>query len=93
MTITRKTQTYPSDGSTEKLSFTAGPFQGIIFSYGAVRFIEERDRLLIKFDYKIHSDKPDDFHEPGFRSELADHLDELLRHGLINNSLVYTGGT
>jgi hypothetical protein len=91
MTTTRKTQTYPTDGSTEKLSFTAGPYHGIIFSYGAVKFIEERDRLLIKFDYTVYN-RPSDFDEQGFKWEIQEHLHELLYLGLFNNSLVYTGG-
>ena len=95
MTTTRRTVSHPSDGSIEKLSFTAGPFAGIIFSYGRVQFIEEADQLRIKFNYDVHSLPAgvDSYDETIFKNEIGAHLLELLHLGLYTNSLVYTGGS
>jgi hypothetical protein len=96
MTTTQKTSRkileHPSDGSIRKFSFTDGLFEGIIFSYGRVQLIETRDQLCIKYDYEIYN-RPENFHEAGFKTELNDHLYELLILGLAENSLVYTNGT
>lgn len=75
-----------------KLSFTDGSYAGIIFSYGRVQLIEQGDTLCIKFEYEVYN-RPKDLDEAGFKHCIFEHLEELLLLGLIDNSLVYAGGT
>jgi len=74
------------------IKLTDKPYEGIIFSYGAVSFEEVDDHLKIKFDYDIHNDAGYDLVKEEFEQYLGDFLQELIRYGLENNELIYTGG-
>ena len=76
------------------LQLTEGPYEGIIFSYGGVKFEEnkEQDRLHVKFDYTIHDNEPDDLDKPAFEKELGDFLVELVVYQMAEKNLIYKGG-
>lgn len=82
-------------GPIEALSFTEGPFAGIIFSYSRVQLLEDKknDQLAIKFDYDIIENPLEEFDVEEFEQELGAHLTDLLYQGVVNNSIIYTGGT
>jgi hypothetical protein len=76
------------------LELTSGPYQGIIFSYGAVKFEEntELDHLRVKFEYNIHDVEPDDLDKVAFEKELGDFLLEIILYQMEEKSLIYKGG-
>jgi hypothetical protein len=71
------------------------PFAGIIYSYGKVSFEEDdaNDKLTINFDYEILDTASKEFGsmEP-FEKCIGEILQELIHHGIAENSLTYTGG-
>jgi len=82
-------------GAIEALSFTDGPFAGIIFSYSKVQLLEDtkNDQLALKFDYDILENPLAEFEVEEFEQALGDHLVDLLKNGIDANTLIYTGGT
>ena len=70
------------------------PYSGIIFTYGKVRFEEdtENDKLKIHFEYELLDDGDKSFDKEIFQQYLGVLLQELIREGLMNNNLTYTGG-
>ena len=70
------------------------PYSGIIFTYGKVQFIEdtEGDKLKIHFEYEVLDNSNKVWDKPIFEQYLGVLLQELIREGLMNNSLTYTGG-
>lgn len=84
-----------NDSNVEALMLTEGIHKGIIFSYGKVKFEEKEDeeKLKIHFDYEIHDDGGVLFEQEELEKELGDFLMELLQEQLINNEVVYTGGS
>lgn len=66
-----------------------GPYAGIMYRYGRVQLIEEDDALRIKFEYEIDDgSRLDD----NFVQYIGPILVELIEQGVLNNSIVYTGG-
>lgn len=76
------------------LELTTGPYSGIIFSYGGVKFEEnkEEDRLHVKFDYTIHENEPEDLDKVAFEKEIGDFLLEIVLYQIEEKSLIYKGG-
>jgi len=78
-------------GELHALSFTEGPFAGIIFSYTDVSFEEdkENDKLRIGYEYHVHSVPYDKngYDVTSFEKELGDFVVELLYYGLEKNHL------
>lgn len=74
------------------IKLTDKPYEGIIFSYGRVSFDEQEDNLKINFHYDIHDDAGYELDQKEFEQYLGDFLQELLRYGLENNEIIYTGG-
>lgn len=72
------------------IQLTQGPYCGIIYKYGRVELIEEGDQLRIKFEYELKDKSIMDEH---FIDYIGDILTELITDGIINNDIVYTGGT
>jgi hypothetical protein len=71
------------------------PFSGIIYSYGRVEFEEDEanSHLKLKFEYEIHDKNGKEFSDTApFESYIGDILQELIHHGIAENSLTYTGG-
>jgi len=78
----------------QAIKLTEGAFEGIIYTYGKVSFDEKDDTLYLKFDYEIldSADKGMIDMKP-FEAYIGDILQELLRQGVAENNLTYTGGT
>lgn len=66
-----------------------GPYAGIIYRYGRVRLLEEHDTLRVSFEYETQDGTQMDSE---FGQYIGPILTELIEHGLIRNSIVYTGG-
>jgi hypothetical protein len=85
---------------TTALKFLEGKYEGMIFSYGEVKFVEHGDEnsVSLKFDYDIHR-KPtnyadDDMIDMGeVEYVLGGFLLELIQEQLGKNELIFTGGT
>lgn len=84
---------------TVAIKITDGIFNGMVFSYGAVKFIEhgDEDAVTLKFDYDIHR-YPHGVTEETINGEdleyvLGGLLTELIKQQLENNELIFTGGT
>jgi hypothetical protein len=81
---------------TIALKLLEGKYEGLIFSYDKVEFVEHGDEnaVTLKFGYEIHR-KPEglevDFDELEY--VLGGFLTELIQEQLGNNELIFTGGT
>lgn len=79
---------------THALSWTDGPFAGMVFTYNSIKFVEdkERDKLVIKFDYTV-LEIPDEYSEYStaeLEKNLGDFIIELLYYGLERDMLGFT---
>ena len=82
---------------TIALKLLEGKYEGLIFSYGKVEFVEHGDEnaVTLKFDYEIHR-KPKDMEDIDFDEleyVLGGFLTELIQEQLGKNELIFTGGT
>lgn len=73
----------------------SGPYEGIIFTYGMVKLVEDGDSLILKFDYDVHEvpEGLEDYDADGLEKELGDFLVELIEYGLMTDTLGVTDGT
>ena len=75
-----------------RLKLTTGPYAGIIFSYGGVRFDEQGDTCKLHFEYEVHEDEGVTY----VTSELENYLGDLLQFIIVDqlqkNEITYTGG-
>lgn len=71
------------------------PYSGIIFTYGKVSFDEDdvNVKLKINFEYEILDSASKEWDKELFEEYLGDFLQELIRDGIEQNNLTYTGGT
>jgi hypothetical protein len=71
------------------------PYSGIIFTYGKVSFDEDdaNMKLKINFEYEILDSANKEWDKELFEEYLGDFLQELIRDGIEQNNLTYTGGT
>jgi hypothetical protein len=79
----------------QTIKLTAGPFSGIIYTYGKIQFQEDEqhDCVRLKFQYDIidYADKV--LHDAAsFESYIGSILEELIYIGVKENSITYTGG-
>ena len=81
-----------SQNGIQAIKLTEEPYSGIIFTYGKVEFIEDGDKLRIKFDYDVHDNAGKDCESKEFEQYLGDFLQELIVWGVVNNDITYTGG-
>ena len=90
-------KTEASGQYTVALKLLEGTYEGMIFSYDKVEFIEHGDEnaVTLKFGYEIHLKPPGmeeiDFDELEY--VLGGFLQELIQEQLAKNELVFTGGT
>lgn len=90
-------KTEVSGQHTVAIKLLEGKYEGLIFSYGKVEFIEHGDEnaATLKFNYDIHS-KPKNIDEIDFNEleyVLGGFLTELIVEQISKNELVFTGGT
>ena len=87
---------HKDDDSLFAIEFTDPPYQGIIVSYGEVKFpdnLDESETCTISFDYDIIDDKGIEYDVNEFEKYIGDFLLELIAFQLSRNEVVYTGGT
>lgn len=83
-----------ADGELHALAFTTGQFADIIFSYTAVKFVENDNSLTIAFEYHLH-DVPHhlrDFDTEVFEKELGDFITALLYYGIERDKMGFIDG-
>ena len=82
---------------TVALKILEGKYEGMIFSYGEVKFVEhgDEDAVTLKFDYEIHKNPGnlDTFDKEEVEYILGGFLQDLIQEQLKKNELIYTGGT
>lgn len=66
-----------------------GPYAGVVYKYGKVQLIEDGEHLRIKFEYNLLDGSKLDNE---FVQYIGPILTEMIEEGVLNNSLVYTGG-
>lgn len=84
-----KTLGLDEDTNTFILEFEEGVGSGIPFSFKTVEFIEDEDKLRLKFDYNLHDLLPENFDKSTFEQCLGDFLLECIMSGINNKSLGY----
>ena len=82
---------------TIALKLLEGKYEGLIFSYDRVEFVEHGDEnaVTLKFGYEVHR-KPAGMEELDFEEleyVLGGFLTELIQEQLGRNELIFTGGT
>lgn len=75
------------------IELTSNQYSGIIYTYGRVRLLEEDDQLRVQFEYDIHENPVGFVDRDKFRNHIGDILIDLLEENLLQNNIVYTGGT
>ena len=75
------------------IQLTAGPYQGIDYTYGRVQLVEEGDQLRLKFDLKVLNDVDCLAQNQEFIQYVGDILETMIREGIMKNDLVFSGGT
>ena len=81
------------NNGNQLIKLTSNEYSGIIYTYGRVRLLEEDDLLRIQFEYDIEENPIGVLDPTKFRNHIGDILVELLEQNLLNNNVVYTGGT
>jgi len=66
-----------------------GPYAGVVYKYGKVQLIEDGEHLRIKFEYNLPDGSKLD---NAFVQYIGPILSEMIEEGVLNNSLVFTGG-
>jgi hypothetical protein len=79
----------------QAIKLTEPPFDGIIYTYGKVEFIEDNDndKLNLSFEYEVldNANKGMTDMKP-FELYIGKILEELIHIGVEENSITYTGG-
>lgn len=82
---------------TIAMKFLEGKYEGMVFSYGKVEFVEhgDEDAATLKFAYEIHKNpgNVDSFDKQEVEYVLGGFLQELIKEQLGKNELIYTNGT
>ena len=81
---------------TIALKFLEGIYEGLIFSYDRVEFVEhgDEDAVTLKFNYEVHK-KPQGIEEFDFEEleyVLGGFLTDLIQEQLKKNELIFAGG-
>ena len=76
----------------DALKLTSGPYRGIIFSYGKVKFDEQEDgSCKLSFEYDVHENHMEYIQEE-FEFYIGELLQFIIMDQLQKNEVVYTGG-
>ena len=86
---------YTTAKGCDAIRFLSAPYEGMIFSYGAVSFDENYadDELHVVFEYDIHKEPDESYTEHEMRQCLGDFLMDLILDQLGDGEIVYSGGT
>ena len=76
----------------QALKLTEEPYKGIMFTFGKVWFEERDDSMACNFEYNIIDDCDKEIDMAAFENYISKILDQMIRQGIKDNSLVYTGG-
>jgi hypothetical protein len=79
----------------DAIKLTEYPWEGIIYTYGKIEFEEDETNstLHLKFDYEILDNNNKGFADKTpFEQYIGKILEDLIKEGVENNSLTYTGG-
>ena len=77
----------------QALKLTEEPYKGIMYTYGKVSFKERDDgNMSCNFEYNIIDDCNKEVDMKEFEKYISKILEVMLREGIENNSLIYTGG-
>lgn len=74
----------------EIVALIEGPYEGVEYQYKRVQLVEEKDALVIRFEYNLIDGDPSD--KAAFEQYIGGILHELIEEQLGTNSIVYTGG-
>lgn len=75
----------------EAIKLTSGPYRGIIYSYGKVKFDEDGDSCKLNFEYEVHENHMEYVQEE-FETYIGDLLQFIIMDQLQKNEITYTGG-
>jgi hypothetical protein len=76
----------------DAIKLTSGPFQGIIYSYGKVKFDEQDDGTCkLNFEYELHENSQE-YNKEEFEAYIGDLLQFMIMDELQKNNITYTGG-
>lgn len=83
------------DDGMYAIELTDPPYEGIIFTFGEVKFPEDDggETCTVSFEYDILDDKGIEYDKDEFEKYIGDFLIELIVYQLSKNEVVYTGGT
>ena len=76
----------------QALKLTEEPYKGIMFTFGKVWFEERDDRMACNFEYNIIDDCDKEIDMAKFEDYISKILDQMIRQGIEDNNLIYTGG-
>jgi hypothetical protein len=82
----------------EWIELTSGKYTGVIYKYGRVQFsiLNEKtsnESLKCSFQYNLHPKSKEVKETSNFISHIGQILMKLIDQGLIDNSIIYTGGS
>jgi hypothetical protein len=76
----------------DAIKLTSGPFQGIIYSYGKVKFEEQHDDICkLNFEYEVHNNQIE-YNKEEFEFYIGELLQFIMAEELQRNNITYTGG-
>jgi hypothetical protein len=97
LSYTKVEKATPDGTVHEALKIVEGTYKGLIWTYGRVQFLEDKENDLVKlnFEYEIiKSPIPEEQIDKNLlKNELGDILKDMIVKQLEANELIYTGGT
>ena len=88
-----KDYTEKTIGGLPCIQLTAGPYEGIDYTYGRVQLVEEGDQLRLTFDLRVLNDVDCLEQDHEFIQYVGDILETMIREGIMKNDIVFSGGT
>lgn len=68
------------------------PYKDATYSYGAVSFGEGDDEAVMSFEYDVYNKDNFSYNVNEFETCIGDILVELIKNGIAENSIIYSGG-
>jgi hypothetical protein len=76
----------------DAIKLTSGPYSGIIYTYGKVKFDEQGDTCKLSFEYDVLENEIEYVKEE-FEFYIGELLQFIIAEQLQKNNITYTGGT